>query len=96
MREVGIRMSVGATARDIVLLVVTAAIRPLAVGLAVGGAAALVLAGSLSSVLYETKGWEPEAYVGAAAVMLGASALASLRPALRAASSEPVAVLRTD
>jgi putative ABC transport system permease protein len=96
MREVGIRMSVGATAKDVIFLVVGDAMRPLAVGLTLGGLAALALAGSLSSVLYETRGWEPAAYIGAAALMLIASSVASLRPALRAASSTPISVLRAE
>jgi putative ABC transport system permease protein len=96
MREVGIRMCVGATARDVVRMVVTEAMRPLAIGLAVGGLATLGLARYLSSVLYETSSWEPEPYLGAAAVLLAASILASLRPALRAASADPVSVLRAE
>ncbi|MDA0205748.1 MAG: ABC transporter permease [Acidobacteria bacterium] len=96
MREVGIRMCVGATARDVVRLVVAEAMRPLAIGLAVGGLATLGLARFLSSVLYETSSWEPEAYLGAAAVMLAASVIASFLPALRAASADPVSVLRAE
>jgi putative ABC transport system permease protein len=96
MREVGIRMCVGATARDVVRMVVTEAMRPLAIGLAVGGLATLGLARYLSSVLYETSSWEPEPNLGAAAVLLAASILASLRPALRAASADPVSVLRAE
>lgn len=96
MREVGIRMCVGATARDVVHMVVAEAMRPLAIGLAVGGLATLGLARYLSSVLYETSSWEPEAYLGAAAVMLVTSVVASLLPALRAASADPVSVLRAE
>jgi putative ABC transport system permease protein len=96
MREVGIRMSMGATPRDVVLMVMTEAMWPLIIGLAVGGLAALALARLLANVLFETSGWQSEAYFGAVAVMLAASALASLRPALRASSSEPISVLRAE
>ena len=46
-----------------------------------------------SSLLYETAGADPAAYIGAAALMLAVGAVASLRPALRAARSEPLSVL---
>ena len=69
---------------------------PLSIGLGAGGAAALLLSGLLSGLLYETQGAEPTAYLIAAALMLTACAVASLRPALRAASSEPLSVLRSD
>lgn len=96
MREVGIRMSVGATPRDVVLMVMTDAMRPLIIGLAVGGLAALALARLLASVLYETSGWQPEAYLGAVVVMLAASVVASLVPARRAAAADPISVLRAE
>jgi predicted lysophospholipase L1 biosynthesis ABC-type transport system permease subunit len=96
MREVGIRMCVGARPQDVVRLVVTEAMRPLAIGLAVGGAATLGLARYLSSILYETSSWEPSAYVGAVVVLMAASALASFLPASRAASADPVTVLRAE
>lgn len=96
MREVGIRMSVGATPRDVVLMVMTEAMRPLIIGLVLGGLAALALARLLASVLYETSGWQPEAYLGAVAVMLAAAVVASLVPARRAAAADPISVLRAE
>jgi len=96
LREVGIRMAVGATPRDVVGLILKDSLTPLAIGLATGGVMALLLSGVMAGVLYETQGTEPEAYLGAAALMLAVGAAAGLRPALRAAGSEPLSVLRAE
>jgi|GEM_PF-1100922 len=96
MREAGIRMAVGARPADVVRLVLADALRPLAVGLAAGALAAYLLSGFLSAVLYETQGVDPTAYLGAGGVLLTVGAGAGLGPALRAAGSDPLEVLRAD
>lgn len=96
MREAGIRMAVGARPADVVRLVLSDALCPLAVGLAAGALGAYLLSGFLSAVLYETQGVEPAAYLGAGVILLFVGAGAGLGPALRAAGSDPLEVLRAD
>lgn len=95
-REVGIRMAMGATPRDVIAVVLRSAMVPLAAGLAISLGAALLLSRLLSSVLYEISGTDPLAYLGAAALLLAIGAVASARPAWRAATGDPMQTLRAE
>ncbi len=72
------------------------AMLPLAAGLIVSTVGALFLSRLLASILYEIKATDPATYIGAAVVMLGIGAIASARPAWKAASGDPVAALRAE
>jgi len=67
-----------------------------AVGLAVGVSAALLLAGRVSPLLYEVSAKDPVTYGGVVAVLLVVAIVASLKPALRAARVDPNLALRSD
>jgi ABC-type antimicrobial peptide transport system permease subunit len=95
-REVGIRVAMGATPRDVVAVIVRGAMIPLAAGLAVSLVAALVLSRLLTSVLYEISGTDPVAYFGAGLLLLAIGAVASARPAWKAANGDPLEALRTE
>jgi putative ABC transport system permease protein len=95
-REVGIRVAMGATPRDIIGVILRGAMIPLTTGLAVSLVAALLLSRLLTSVLYEISGTDPLAYVGAAALLLAIGAVASARPAWKAATVDPMHTLRAE
>jgi putative ABC transport system permease protein len=95
-KEVGIRVALGASPQRIVTVVLRGAIIPLCVGLAVSLIAALVLARLLASILFEISGADPIAYLAAAALLLAIGALASARPAWKAAAADPLTALRTE
>jgi putative ABC transport system permease protein len=95
-REVGIRVALGATPADVIRAIVRGAMVPLITGLAISGLAALFLSRLLGSILYEIKGTDPVTYIGAGAVLLAIGALASARPAWRAAAGDPVRALRME
>jgi predicted permease len=95
-REVGIRVALGATPGEVVALIVRGAMLPLSVGLIVSALGALFLSRLLASILYEVKATDPVTYIGAAAVMLGIGAIASVRPAWKVAYGDPVAALRSE
>jgi predicted permease len=95
-REVGIRVAMGATPRDVVAVIVRGAMIPLAAGLAVSLVAALLLSRLLTSVLYEISGTDPIAYLGAGLLLLAIGAVASARPAWMAANRDPLEALRTE
>ena len=93
-REIGVRLALGATAGDVVLLF----LRQLGAALVAGGLAGLagaaVVAHALRAMLFGVSPLDPLAH-GAALLVLAAFALAaSLLPALRAARSDPVLALR--
>jgi hypothetical protein len=96
MREVGIRVAMGATSRDIIAVILRGAMIPLAAGLAVSLVAALLLSRLLTSVLYEISGTDPLAYTSAAALFLAIGAVASARPAWKAATVDPMQTLRAE
>lgn len=94
--EIGIRMALGATGKQILSLFVTRALSAALVGLGTGTIAALFLTRLLSSQLY---GVEPNnllAFGGAALVLLIPTLLASALPAVKAATLNPVNQLRKE
>jgi ABC-type antimicrobial peptide transport system permease subunit len=95
-RELGIRVALGARPRDVVHVVLRGAIVPLTMGLIAGSAAALMLSRLLASLLYETSSTDPVTYLAAAGLLLALGIAASLRPAWRAATADPLHSLRTE
>ncbi|HEX5229669.1 MAG TPA: FtsX-like permease family protein, partial [Bryobacteraceae bacterium] len=95
-KEVGIRVALGATPGRIVAAVLQSALTPLGVGLAAGLVAAMMLSRLLASLLYETSPTDPASYLGAAVLLLMLGIAACLRPALRAAASDPLHAMRAD
>ena len=95
-REIGIRMALGADARDVVRLVVREGMRLTVVGVAAG----LVLAGALgvglSKVLYGLGALDPVAFVGGTVLLLATAGLACYLPARRATRVNPVEALRAE
>ena len=96
MREVGIRIALGATPGRVVKAVLRDAMMPLAAGLAVGLGASLLLSHLLTSLLYEISDTDPITYLGAAALLLAIGGIAGARPAWKAATCEPLSVLRAE
>jgi putative ABC transport system permease protein len=95
-KEVGIRVALGATPRNVVSIVLRSAIVPLTTGLIAGAIAALMLSRLLSSLLFETSHTDSVTYLSAAALLLALGIVASLRPAWRAATADPLNALRAE
>jgi putative ABC transport system permease protein len=95
-REVGIRVALGARPSNVVAVLMRDAMMPLAAGLAVSLLAAVLLSRLLTSILYEIRSTDPIAYVGAGMLLLGIGAAASVLPAWRAATRDPLQALRTE
>ncbi|HUP52276.1 MAG TPA: ABC transporter permease [Longimicrobiales bacterium] len=93
-QEVGVRMALGAKARDVAGLIVGHGVRQVGLGIVAGLVLAAGLSRGLVIVLFETDPNDPLLYLGAAGIVLVVAALASLYPALRAAHSDPVKSLR--
>jgi ABC-type antimicrobial peptide transport system permease subunit len=100
-REIGVRMALGATRRDVVRLVLSQSFRPVGVGLILGGA----LSASASGVLLATLGrsigqivrvLDPVAYGTSLLVILTACLAAASIPATRAARLDPTRTLRQE
>jgi putative ABC transport system permease protein len=82
--EFGVRLALGATPADVVRLVVSDALRPVAAGLALGVLGAWSLGRALNAFLFGVTSSDPLSYGAALALLLLAALGASLVPALRA------------
>jgi putative ABC transport system permease protein len=89
-------MAFGAQTRDILRLVVDQGMRPVAVGLVVGLAAALTLGRLIASQLYQTSAHSPPLLMATMVTLGLAAVLACIVPARRASRINPVEALRAE
>ncbi|HKR28369.1 MAG TPA: FtsX-like permease family protein, partial [Acidobacteriaceae bacterium] len=94
--EIGVRMALGATQGGIVLLVLRQMALLLVVGIAIGGALAYFAGHAIRAFLYEVNPASPAILALAMASLVVASAIATLLPARRAASVDPMQALRAE
>jgi len=93
-QEMGVRMALGATPRDIVRLVVGRGAALAIVGAAVGCIVALGTTRLLQSLLFGVSATDPLTFGVAVALFVGVAILASAGPARRATRADPVQALR--
>jgi len=93
-REIGIRVALGATRRNVVGLVVGQGVAIAAAGAVLGIAGALVATKVLRSLLYDVAPSDPWTFAGVVALLAAAVILASWLPAHRAASIQPTEALK--
>jgi predicted permease len=96
VREIGIRMALGAPVRRVLRLVVLEGLKPTIAGVAVGLVLAAVLGRVLRSLLFGVSQYDPRTFAAVALMMLAVGALATLIPAWRAARVDPVVTLRAE
>jgi predicted permease len=94
IRELGLRMALGAAPADLLRLVISRGLRLTAFGVVLGLAAGLVLTRLLGQLLYNVSPRNPLAFASALAAMILTSVAACLLPAWRATSTDPARVLR--
>ena len=94
IREIGIRMTLGADGRDVMSLAVRQALRPVGIGTLVGVIGCAAVSQVLSDVLYGLGAHDPIAFLGVPLFLLGVAFLASYLPARRAAGIDPITALR--
>jgi putative ABC transport system permease protein len=94
-QEIGLRMAMGATIRDVLLLVARWGLGMVGIGMALGLAAALA-AGRLLARTMESLAFDLTAFGGVCLVLLAAGCLACVWPAQRAARVDPAAALRNE
>jgi predicted permease len=94
--EIGVRMALGATRKDILVLVLLEAGTLLAIGLAIGIVLSIGAASFARSLLFGLGPSDPATIAMAAVGLAAVAAAASLLPAHRAATLDPVTALRDD
>jgi putative ABC transport system permease protein len=94
VREIGIRLALGARPAQIRALVLSHGLQLLLIGSVFGLVAAFALSRALQSVLFEVKGIDPRIYLSVGALLFAATFLASWIPARRASRVDPIQALR--
>jgi putative ABC transport system permease protein len=95
-REIGVRMALGATRGTIIRMVLVSAGIMVAGGLAIGGAAAWYVSAAARSFLFRLDPNDPRAFLVAVVSLSLAALVASVIPARRAASVDPMEALRAE
>jgi predicted permease len=96
VREIGIRLALGARPAQIRALVLSHGLKLLLIGSVFGLVAAVALSRALQSVLFEVRGIDPRIYLGVGALLFAATFFASWIPARRASRVDPIVALRTE
>jgi len=94
--EFGVRIALGATPRDILLISARHGLLPIGVGLAAGAAAALAATRLMASTLRGVSPRDPATFASVLAVLAAAAALAAYVPARRATRIDPAEALRAE
>ena len=96
MREIGVRLALGARRRQISAMMVWQGLRLLIIGLTGGLIAALALARLLQSLLFQVTATDPLAYAGVTVLLIVAALAACWIPARKASRIDPMVILRTE
>ena len=95
-REIGVRMALGATRGNVISMVLWNAGVLVSLGLVVGGVAAWFLSATARSFLFRIDANDPRVFAAALATLAVAALAASMIPARRAASVDPMVALRAE
>jgi putative ABC transport system permease protein len=96
VREIGIRMALGATHSDVLRMVVTDGMKPILLGVSIGLAAALALSRVVASLIFGIRATDPLTFAGVSVLLVAVGLLATILPAYRATRIEPIRTLREE
>jgi predicted permease len=96
VREIGIRMALGAQIRDVLRMIIVEGMKPTLLGVAIGLVGALALGRVLSSVIYGVSTRDLATFSTIAVVMTAVGLLACTLPAYRATRVDPMKTLRDE
>ena len=92
-REIGVRMALGAGAKNVMMLIFKLGATQIAIGLVLGLALALVLSRALGVLLFNVEPWDPMVFMTVVLTLAATGLVASLIPAWRATQVDPVDAL---
>lgn len=92
--ELGMRLVLGASRRDLLARVLAHGLRVGAIGVGVGLAGTVVLARFLSGLVYGVSPYDPATLAGVALLLMAVAVVASLAPARRAMRADPLSAVR--
>ena len=94
-QEIGIRMALGAQRGDVLRMVVRQALVLVVVGIAIGGAGALLLTRVMAGLLFQVGTSDPTTFAAVSGILAGVALVASYLPGRRATRVDPVVALRS-
>lgn len=95
-RELGVRIALGASRRDVLEMVLYQGLRLAGLGVLIGGAMAAVLTQLMRTSLFEVMPLDPVVFIAAAGGLAMVATMACLAPAVRATRVDPLVALRGD
>jgi ABC-type antimicrobial peptide transport system permease subunit len=96
VREIGIRLALGARPGQIRALILSHGLQLLLIGSGIGLLGAIAISRALQTVLFEVGGLDPRIYLGVGVLLFAATLLACWLPARRASRVDPIVALRTE
>jgi len=96
VREIGIRIALGARSQEVTRMFVRHGLALAAVGVTIGLVAAFSVMRLMTSLLFEVSPVDPATYAAVALTLVAATVLASYVPALRATAVDPAVALRSE
>jgi putative ABC transport system permease protein len=96
IREIGLRVALGAQRREVVRAVMVEGLRPVLIGLAIGVIGGQLASQSIRAALFGIGVVDPATLVGVATVLLLTAILACYVPARRATRIDPIVAMRTE
>jgi putative ABC transport system permease protein len=93
-REIGVRVALGASSRDVLTMVLGQGLRTVLTGIVIGVAGALALTRAIEGLLFEVKAADPLTFAAVTLLLLATALLACYLPARRAAKVDPMVALR--
>lgn len=95
-REIGVRMAIGATRRDVRMMVARQALLPVAIGAGVGLMGAVAAGRGMGRMLFEVQGHDPATLLGSVLVLALGALLAADGPSRKASRTDLVSALMAD
>jgi putative ABC transport system permease protein len=96
VREIGIRMALGASHTDVLKLVVVDGMKPILIGIAIGVAVSVALGRLVVSLIFGVKPTDPLTFISVALLLIIVGLVANTLPAFRATRVDPTRTLREE
>ena len=96
VREIGIRMALGAPGQRLLSMIVVEGLKPTLIGVVLGLVLAAALVRVMATLLFGVSQYDPGTFTGVAAIMLVVGVVATIVPAYRATRVDPIVTLRSE